>query len=137
MAIYDIYTKQDLILLPLFPFNATHVPLSSQFANLRLKIWVLEQNIDQTPSFKKCRPKELNKLARPVQPVHQHPSVRRPAAVRLPRPLPPRQSFRRPGTSTVSPSRFGRNTFARNFSISPNYQSYAAPTRSFRSTGKM
>ena len=85
------------------------------------------------PLFKKCRPKELNKqLARPV---HHPPSVRRPAAVR--RLLPWRPSSRRLGASTVSRSRFGRNTFARNFSISPNYQSCAAPTRFSKSTGKM
>ena len=77
---------------------------------------VLKQNHDQTPSFKKCRPKELNKqLARAMQSLHHHSSVRRPAAVRLRRPLPWRPSFRRPEASTVSPSRFGRNTFARNY----------------------
>ena len=77
---------------------------------------VLQIKPRPNPLFQKCRPKKhKQQRARAVQPLHHHPSVKRPAAVRRPRPLPPHPSSLRPETSTKSPSRFGRNTFARNF----------------------
>jgi hypothetical protein len=91
----------------------------SRAQDRRRRLWwkmSCEQNHDQTPSFKKCRRKDLNKQrARAVEPPRHPPNARRPAAVRRPRPLPPHPSSLRPETSTKSPSRFGRNTFARNF----------------------
>ena len=74
------------------------------------------KKVTGSPAIEPWQPKKLETvLGRAVQPLHHHPSVKRPAAVRLPRPLPPFPSSLRPETSTKSPSRFGKNTFARNF----------------------
>ena len=61
-------------------------------------------------SFKCLLPKVLA-----IHPLHHPPSARRPAAVRRPRQLSLPPSFPLLEASIVSPSRFGRNTFARNF----------------------
>ena len=92
--------------------------VSSLNLNQSIKKSVLKRKPRPNPLFQKCRPtKGRNKqLARAVPPLHRPPNARRPAAED---PtfcaVPWHPSSLRPKTSTMSPSRFGKNTFARNW----------------------
>ena len=64
----------------------------SHFGASRHFLRPLSANFLLASRFAKCPPQKV----RAVHPLHHHPSVRRPAAVRRPRPLPPLPSSLRP-----------------------------------------